>query len=289
MDPPLNYGNASTWDGFRSLVLGGQIGGVTSYLTWEELKIFIYSLPQAAAWYMEWLSPAGCAITIIFAAAGLISLATREWRFALCIIPGFLVPIFPTLTMPINDTTHYLLISNWLLFLTAAIGVQTLLVNPIARIGHIPLRRSLALAAYTTVFASPCCLARFNWNNADMHEYNDAEILARGVFNAVRPRAVVFCWWGPTNALRYAQFVEGLRPDVAVYDDSTTLDRGWGGVTPAIGRFFPKRPVYSLPLGDQVATIERKYTLRLVADLGVFGQSLYEVIGSNDVDSTKAR
>jgi hypothetical protein len=90
---------------------------------------------------------------------------------------------------------------------------------------------------------------------------------------------VVFCWWGPSNALWYEHYVEGLRPDVEVYDDSTTLDRGWGGVTPAIGHFYPQRPVYSLPAGDQIEVIGKKYKLRLVSDFGVFGQAMYEVVG----------
>ena len=121
-----------------------------------------------------------------------------------------------------------------------------------------------------------------------MHGYYDAEILAKGVFDAVKPHAVVFCWWGPSNGLWYAHYVEGLRPDVDVYDDSTTVDRGWGGVTPAIGRFYPQRPCYSLPLGDQIDVIQKKYKLKLISDLHVFGQSLYEVVGPSDSSSVKA-
>jgi hypothetical protein len=288
MNPPLNYGNTATWQGFRFVALGGQIGGVTNYLTWEGSRIFIRSLPRVASWYSEWLSPLGRDAVAGFALIGLVSLVARDWRLGLCVLPGFLIPIFPTLTMPINDTTHYLLIPSWLLFFTVAMGAQVLLVDSIARITNASIRRPITFVISTILLALPCYLAKLNWSSADMHGYHDAEILAKGVFDTVKPHAVVFCWWGPSNGLWYAHFVEGLRPDVDVYDDSTTVDRGWGGVTPAIGFFYPQRPCYSLPLGDQVQVIEKKYKLKLIIDLHVFGQSLYEVVGPSDSSSVKA-
>ena len=97
---------------------------------------------------------------------------------------------------------------------------------------------------------------------------------------------MIFCWWGPSNALWYGHFVEGLRPDVEVYDDSTVGDRGWRW--PAIDRFYPARPVYSLPYGDQIDKIEKKYKLRLVGDLGAFGQTMYEVVGPSEPSPAKA-
>ncbi len=282
MNPPLNYGNTYTWEGFRFVALGGQVGGVLNYLTWEGLRRFVISLPQAAGWYGEWLTPWGRAFTGFLGLIGLGTLAIRDWRMAICTALGFIVPMFPTLTMPINDTTHYLLISNWLLFFAAAVGFGILVTSPIERFTTGRLRRALHVTA-TMVLLPPIILARVNWSNADMHGYHDAELLAHGVFERVKPRAVIFCWWGPSNALWYAHFVDGLRPDVDVYDDSTTLDRGWGGVTPAIGLFYPKRPVYSLPIGDQVDAIEKKYNLIPVADLKGLGQTLYEVAGPREL------
>ena len=288
MHPPLSYGNAYTWQGFQFVVLGGQIGGITNYLNWEELRGFLRALPQVIGWYGEWLTPVGRALVGSLALIGLGALAVREWRMAVCVVLGFIVPIYPTLTMPINDTTHYLLISNWLLFFLAAFGTEVLVMNPVRNLSYGSFRQSLMLIVCAVLLWLPIGLAQANWSSADTHEYHDAEILAQEVFDRVKPHAVVFCWWGPSNGLWYGHFVEGLRPDVEIYDDSVTLDRGWGGVTPAIGRFYPERPVYSLPLGDQIDAIGKKYKMRKIADLSVFGQAMYEVVGPREPLPVKA-
>jgi hypothetical protein len=279
MHPPLNYGNTYTWQGFQFVALGGQIGGIINYLTIEGVRMFLRRLPEAIGWYREWFTPTGFLIASLLAAIGVIALAVRDWRLALCIVIGFIVPIYPTLTMPINDTTHYLLISNWLLLFAAAVGVQAIVVTPISRLSRETAGGGLPLVASAAILGLPLYLARLNWSAADNHNYHDGEILARGVFDAVAPHAVVFCWWGPSNALWYAHYVEHMRPDVDIYDDSTTLDRGWGGVIPAIGRVYPGRPVYSLPIGDELDAIEKKYKMRTIGDLHAFGQTLYQVIG----------
>jgi hypothetical protein len=279
MHPPLNYGNTYTWQGFQFVALGGQVGGIINYLTWAGLRMFLNALPRVVDWYSEWLTPIGLALVALLAVIGLAALAVREWRLALCVALGLITPVYPTLTMPINDTTHYVLISNWLLFFVAAIGAEVLVMGPIRNLKYGSFRQSLTPIACAVLLWLPFALAQTNWSSADMHGYHDADILAREVFRAVKPNAVVFCWWGPSNALWYGHYVEGLRPDVEVYDDSTTVDRGWGGVTPAIGHFYPARPVYSLPYGDQLDSIQKKYEMRLAANFTVFGQSMYEVVG----------
>jgi len=285
MHPPLNYGNTYTWKGFQFVALGGQVGGIINYLTWAGLRMFVRALPQAVGWYSEWLTPVGLTLVAILAVIGLATLAVREWRLALAVAIGLVAPVYPTLTMPINDTTHYVLISNWLLLFAAAVGAEVLIFRPIRNLKYGSFRQSLTLVAGAVLLWLPFVLARTNWDSADMHSYHDAEILAREVFAKVKPKAVVFCWWGPSNALWYGHYVEGLRPDVDVYDDSTTGDRGWRW--PAIDRFYPQRPVYSLPYGDQLEKIEQEYRLRLVGNLGAFGQVMYEVVGPSETAAGK--
>jgi len=279
MHPPLNYGNTYTWAGFQFVALGGQVGGIINYLTWEGLRVFLRNLPQVVGWYSEWLSPAGLALVTLLGLIGLGALLIRDWRLAICATLGIVIPVYPTLTMPINDTTHYVLISNWLIFFLAAIGIEVLIVRPLRNLEYGSFRQALSPVVFGLLLWLPFGLARMNWAAADMHDYHDAELLARAVFAHVKPHSVIFCWWGPSNALWYAHYVEGLGPDVEIYDDSTTLDRGWGGVTPAIGHFYPERPVYSLPAGDQIEVIGKKYKLRMISDIGVFGQTMYEVVG----------
>ena len=282
MHPALNYGNTDTWRGFQFVALGGQVGGIINYLTWEGLRVFLHALPQVVDWYGEWLTPVGRAVVGLLALIGLGALAVREWHLALCVALGFIIPIYPTLTMPINDTTHYLLISNWLLFFSAAVGMEVMVVNPIRNLDYGSFSQSLSLIAGAVLLWLPFGLAQANWSSADMHDYHDAEILARGVFDTVKPHAVVFCWWGPSAALWYGKYVEGLRPDVDIYDDSRVVDIGWRDSTVGMALFYGKRPVYSVPYGDQFDLYQRKFKFRLVAELGVSRQPLYEATGPND-------
>jgi len=279
MHPPLNYGNTYTWEGFKFVALGGQVGGIINYATMDGVRMFIRRLPEAIGWFEEWLTPGGFIAASVLAAIGSVILAVRDWRLALCVVIGFVVPIYPTLTVPINDTTHYVLISVWLLFFAAAITIDATLRQVLALLKNVASAPQLALGVEAAVLALPILLAWHNWSAADNHDYREGEILARNVFQQIEPDAVVFCWWGPSNALWYAHYVEGMGTRVNIYDDSSTLDNGWGGVVPAIGLFYPKRPVYLLPIGDEIDTIKKKYQVRTIGDLHAFGQTMYQVTG----------
>jgi hypothetical protein len=279
MHPPLNYGNTYTWQGFQFVALGGQVGGIINYATIEGVRMFIRRLPEAVAWFRDWLTPAGFILTSGLAVIGILTLAIRDWCLALCVVIGFVVPIYPTLTVPINDTNHYLLISVWLMLFADAVAVDAMTAAVLSRVGERGLGKTVAAVAGALTVALPLGLGFYNWSAADNHNYHDGEVLARGVFQQVAPHAVVFCWWGPSNALWYAHYVEHMRPDVDIYDDSTTIDLGWGGVIPAIGLFYPKRPVYSLPIGDEIDAISKQYTVRTLGDLHAFGQTMYQITG----------
>jgi hypothetical protein len=282
MHPPLNYGNTYSWRGFQFVALGGQVGGIINYLTLEGVRIFLRRLPQVFDWYGEWLTPVGRALVGSVSIIGLGALAVRDWRLAVCIVMGLVFPIYPTLTMPINDTTHYVLISNWWLFFSAAVGIEVLVMNPLRSLSYGSFRQSFSLIAGAVLLWLPIGLVQANWSGADMHGYHDADILARDVFSMVKPHAVVFSWWGPSAALWYGKYVEGLRPDVDIYDDSRVDDLGWRDSTVGMALFYGERPVYSAPIGDQFDLYKKKFKFRLVAELPVFGQSLYEITGPND-------
>lgn len=59
-----------------------------------------------------------------------------------------------------------------------------------------------------------------NWHQADMSQSRDAEMLARRTLDAVEPNAVVLGSWSTAVVLEYLQQVEGLRPDVTVFNTS---------------------------------------------------------------------
>lgn len=279
MNPPLNYGSTDTWNGFRLVALGGQVGGVVNYLNWATLGTAIKGLPRVFGWYGDWLTSTGRTIVGLLALGGLGTLVIREWRLALCVALGIVGPIYPTVTMPINDTTHYLLLSNWLLFFAAAVGAQALILDLIAKIDYGSFRQSLTLIAGATFLWLPVQLGQVNWNGADMHDHRDGEIAVRKTLSLLKPGAVVIAWWGPSTALWYGRYVEGLRPDVEIIDDSELSRHGWPDGSDGMAYYLGKRPVYTVPFWDELERYRRRFRVKLVADLGVFGLSLYEVVG----------
>jgi hypothetical protein len=98
-------------------------------------------------------------------------------------------------------------------------------------------------------------------------------------FPLLKPNAVVISWWGPSTAFWYGKYVEGLRPDVEIIDDSQMSKQGWTVGSDAIAYYFGKRPVYTVPFWDELEQYRKRFRVKLVADLHVFGLSLYEIAG----------
>jgi hypothetical protein len=280
MHPPLNYGNTNTWHGFRQVALGGQVGGFASFLNWGTVKHFIGNVPaQAVGWYRDWLGSEVEVVVGSLALIGLGALTTRDWRFAFCVMLAIISPMWTVLTLFINDTTHYLLISNWLLFFLAALGMQALVIAPIRRLNHIHLRHGSSLIAGAAALILPYHLVRANWPVADMHEHREDYLTMKQVLPLLKPDAIVFAWWGPRTTLWYGQYIDGIRPDVEVVDDSAMADHGWVDETDGMMYYYGKRPLYTLPFSDQLERYKKKFHLHLVGDPNAFGGGLYEIDG----------
>ena len=280
MHPPLNYGNTSTWHGFRQVALAGQVGGFMSFLRWGSLTHFIENVPtQAVGWYRQWLGGGAEMVVGLLALIGLGALTIRDWRFALCVMLGIVSPMWTILTVFINETSHYLLISNWLLFFLAALGMQALVIAPIRRLSQTHLRHALSLIAGAAALILPYYLVEANWSLADMHEYRQDYLTMKQILSLLKPGAIVFSWWGPRTTLWYGQYFDGLRPDVEVVDTTAMADHGWVDETDGMRYYYGKRPVYTLPFFDQLARYKKKFHLHLVGDPNAFGGGLYEIDG----------
>ena len=64
------------------------------------------------------------------------------------------------------------------------------------------------------------------------------------------PNAAVFTYWASSPPLWYAQFVDGLRPDLLVVDDTNIVYENWGTREARIASLICSRPVFILRLGD---------------------------------------
>ncbi len=112
---------------------------------------------------------------------------------------------------------------------------------------------------------------------ADRSRDTSARLWVTAVLAEIEKDAVVVSWWSTSTVLWYAQYVDGLRPDITIIDDRTRLDLDYGEATDVIARFLGSRPVYVIRAND--------HDLELVLDLydlerltGPAGD-VYEVVG----------
>jgi hypothetical protein len=281
MHAPLNYWNPQTKVNFEMVVFSGG-GGI---FTLEGLRsipaLLAFYDPQMFAWYGEWFTPAGRIIVFLMAAIGLVSLARRDWRIAVAVFVGVILPVYAAISVPNMDRGRYFMITNWLLFFLAANGAQAALIAPIRKIDRGSIRQSLSILAVAVCLGFSLYVMNTNWN-LTLRNDHDAEGFIDGVFKALKPDAIVLSWWGSSTALWYGHYVEGKRPDVTIYDGSDAFPRGWPDLTTAIDLNYGKRPVYAVSWPDEIDRYRKKYQLKKVADLAWFGMTVNEVVGRKD-------
>ncbi|HUO05304.1 MAG TPA: DUF2723 domain-containing protein [Candidatus Binataceae bacterium] len=287
MHPPMNYGDAETWDNFRNVVgIGGSIWeGKHGFLTWHGPIDFARALPEILRNHRLWLTPAGAAVVAVLALTGLVALSFRDRRFSIGVALGIFFPSYLCGTLWANDISHYFLIANWLAYFAAALGAQGLFDETIGQLSPGPTRRALSVVAVAAIFLLPSYIFWVNRDDGElerMRGYREGNVLAERVFKIVEPNAVIFSWWGPSPALWYGQYVGGMRPDVTVIDDANLPEHGWSDATDGMAYYFGKRPIYVTGVEDELSRYSRKYNLHRVADLGVFGQDIQKV--DNQID-----
>ena len=89
--------------------------------------------------------------------------------------------------------------------------------------------------------------------------------------------AVVVSWWSYSTTLWYGQYVEHLRPDITVIDDSTIVQDNLGSVSQVIDSYLGERPVYLIRLASDLPQYQQQYVLTPLP--GVVGGPVYEVEG----------
>ncbi|MGH7814724.1 MAG: protein O-mannosyl-transferase family [Candidatus Binataceae bacterium] len=290
MNPPLNYGDPRTWKAFRAVAMGAGVGETKDFLTWHGPIDALRNLHYVLHWHREWMTLPGAVAIGVFALIGLAVLFRRDWRFGLGVTLGILIPSYAASVWWANDIGNYFLIPNWLALIAAAVGVQAAVIDQIGRLRARYLHRAVYLLAIVAVFWVPFHMFRINSRNGDiarMRGYRDGDILVRKVFSTVKPHAVIFSWWGPSTALWYGKFVDKLRPDVEIIDDTNLAAHGWTDATEGMAHYFGKRPIYTTPAGDEYQRYSRRFHMHLAADLGVFGQNLYEVDSKIDLSRRK--
>lgn len=115
--------------------------------------------------------------------------------------------------------------------------------------------------------------------DADRSRDTSARRWVDAALSQIEDGAVVVSWWSTSTVLWYAQYVDGLRPDLTIIDDRTRLDLDYGEATDVIARFLGSRPVYVIRANNHdLGLVLERYDLEpLTAEPAT---NVYRVIGA---------
>jgi hypothetical protein len=273
MDPPLDYANPETWDGFRYLVFAEQFRG-----TFQALPGLVDAVRLIIG---ETWTQLG--LLAVLALLGAVHAALRRPAIVLLLSTWFLVNWLFALGYVNADIGRYYLVPLLSVAVLGGLGAAALidaardLVRQSLQGGRRAMRVAIAAIAALlllgpVVAAIPDRLPRLDQSD---------DVTARGwieeMGQQLPPDAVVVSWWSFSTPLWYAQYVEGWRPDIAVIDDRTMLDRSLGTAEDVIDSYLGQRPVYLIRLPNDLPRFRDGYDLERVS--GVSDGPVYQVLG----------
>ncbi len=287
MNPPLDYANPETWDGFRYLVFAEQFRGTFRAL--PDLGEALRTIGQ------QTLGELG--LFALLAAIGVLATAWRRpalllllgtwfvvnWYFALGYINAdigryYLVPLLAAAVLGGYGAG---MIVDWAFDLWARPD-ESLPAPPepaAARGTRVGGLMGIAVAGVAVVVLVAPSLAALPAHYRLVDASRDYS--ARSWLDTVLPRlpenAVVVSWWSYSTTLWYALYVEHLRPDITVIDDSTIVQQHLGSVEEVIDTYLGVRPVFLIRLSYDLPQFEERYVLSPVT--GVVSGPVYRVDG----------
>ena len=280
MDPPLNYAKPQTWEAFRYVVFAEQFRG-----TFRPLPDLFDALRQIGAETFEQLG-----LFALLAPIGVVVSAWRRPALMLLLSAWFVVNWYFALGYVNADIGRYYLVP----ILAAAVfgglgaaaiidGIAALLSRSQAGRAGGDASRSPSAGLALTAIAAIVLIVPTLWAVPTRFDRLDAsdDVGARewlmSVTGALPEDAVVVSWWSYSTTLWYGQFVEHLRPDVTVIDDSTMVQENLGSASDVIDSYLGERPVFLIRLSGDMPQYEERYVLTPLE--GVVGQTVYEVEG----------
>jgi hypothetical protein len=267
MNPPLDYGNPQTLDGFRYLVFAEQFRGDFQYppgpldsltlITRTSLTelgvIAVFALIGAVAAWRRWTGLALLLLTWLVAG----------WIFALVYVNAdigryYLVPLLSTVVLGALGASA---LWDWL---RGRMGSSRRMVGAFRMVGALVLLLPLAFPA----------TGRYQEVD-EAHDTLGREWLTQMV-QQLPPNALVVSWWSYSTTLWYGQYAEGMRPDVTVVDDSTRVQQDLGSAFQVINDNLAVRPVYLIRVGGDIAQFEARYALTPLPNIST-GEPVFRV------------
>ena len=260
-NPPLPYNHPTTLDGIRFLVTGEQFRGQFSGLfTTSSMGPFLSSFGELAAL-------AGSRATPVFPIVGLVGLGLLVLRR-----PAFGLACWAALIAGIDVWANYLHLEHYLLvpWLLLGIGVAvaldtvaTLLIGVLARLSAGDGAARVVVLGTAAVGAGlAIALVVVNLPTVDRHDDNSGQAYADKMMTMLPPNAAIFSYWASTTPLWHARFVEGMRPDVLIVDDTNIVYEGWQSRERRIATLICDRPVYVMrPFDKELEPTRAQYDL----------------------------
>ncbi|HSH21888.1 MAG TPA: hypothetical protein VK992_04610, partial [Candidatus Caenarcaniphilales bacterium] len=275
MDPPLDYANPETLDGFRYLVLAEQFRGTfQDYPPLLDAVALVGQRTLDELGVVAWLAVLGVVV----------SLLRRPPLFVL-LAAWYAVTSAFALGYLNAEIERYYLVPMLAAAVFAGLGAGAIWTAALAALSArtprpADTRRAAAIAtAVAAVLLVGPSLASVptHFDDVDQSGERTGREWVEAVLPRLEPNAVVMSWWSYSTPLWYAQFVEGRRPDVDVIDDRTVLDRGLGNAVAVVERHLDERPVYVVRLGRDLAEMAERYVLTPLDAVGA--QSIFRVEG----------
>jgi 4-amino-4-deoxy-L-arabinose transferase-like glycosyltransferase len=256
MDPPLEYANPGTLDGFWYVVLGQQFQGT-------------FDLPPLAGviadGWDEVVRNYGLLAAVAFAGAALGLL--RHPRLTVLGLLWFACTWLFALGYPNANIERYYLVPLLVAALWLALAVEAVWVvvgDHVRGSGHESVARYGLPATGLLLIALLALAAPDRARTLDASRDAHGRAFLDATFAAVAEDAVIVSWWSFSTPLWYGQHVEGRRPDITVIDDRDVLDDGYGTAAAAIAAHVGRRPVYVVRQERELSDLREDYVLTRV-------------------------
>lgn len=273
MNPPLDYGNPQTWDGFRYVVFAEQFRG-----TFRPLPGLASALQTIVADNWQQLG-----LVFVLAGVGLVYAILRRPALVLMLGLWFAVNWWFSLGYVNADIGRYYLVPLMAVAVLGGLGSAALLgfarrafIRPVGRDRRRPRRLAVAVVAALVLLGPPLAAVGDRLPRVDQSDDRVARTWLEQM-GQLPPNAVVVSWWSYSTTLWYAQYVEGWRPDITVIDDRTLIDQGLGTVDDVLADYVGRRPLYLIRLASDLPEYEARWELAMVEE--VRGGPVFEVIG----------
>jgi len=275
MNPPLDYGNPQTLEGFRYVVFAQQFGGMfVRPPSFDEAFRTITSVTVEQV-----------GILAVLALVGAVGLAWRRPALLFLLAGWFLATWIFSLVYPATDIGRYYLVPIMCAAVLGGIGAG-FIVDGIVKVlsgrsSNGDMARTTGVVASALIglvlIAIPVAAVPDRFGLVDSSKDYTARRWLSTVTDELPQNSVVVSWWSYSTTLWYGQFVEQLRPDITVIDDSTIVQQDLGSAADVVDSYLGKRPVFLIRTAGDLPQYEALYVLTPLP--GVVGGPVYEVEG----------